>query len=77
MKPGGLRVSLRHKIESDVTHKITGAFAECDILLLKCHAIIHLGAFAMRFDGQLTRNAGNFAALFPDLTIDGFPVLEF
>jgi predicted nucleic acid-binding protein len=28
-----------------------------------------IGAFSMRFDGLLTRNAGDFAALFPDLTI--------
>lgn len=28
-----------------------------------------IGAFAMRFDGLLTRNAGDFSSLFPDLTV--------
>jgi len=28
-----------------------------------------IGAFSMRFDGLLTRNAGDFTRLFPDLVI--------
>jgi predicted nucleic acid-binding protein len=28
-----------------------------------------IGAFSIRFEGLLTRNAGDFAALFPDLTV--------
>jgi predicted nucleic acid-binding protein len=30
-----------------------------------------IGAFSMRFDGLLTRNAGDFTRLFPDLPIFG------
>ena len=33
-------------------------------------ADVLIGAFALRFDGLLTRNAKDFRALFPDLRID-------
>lgn len=39
-------------------------------------ADVLIGAFASRFEGLLTRNAGHFASLFPDLPLGGTAALR-